>query len=146
MPNVKNRFNKNLPGAKTRSRTAHWCDVYKTCTDGAGFRRRCRHTSMPSVDREDEAAVLRTVKRYFYAGFAFLPWLWLFNFLYVLPVLKRGDSSAARSIRHYAFASLAFSFVFFIGLTTWFTWFLVNRVSLGPLGDQLRCGVLGIVF
>ncbi|KAI9008594.1 hypothetical protein DFJ74DRAFT_362887 [Hyaloraphidium curvatum] len=90
---------------------------------------------MPSIQHETEDVVLVTVKRYFYGGFALLPWLWLFNFLYVLPIIKRPNLKPA--IKHYAFASLSLSLIFFVALTTWFTWFLLNGSSLGPTGDKL---------
>ena len=67
---------------------------------------------MPAVDREPEATVLLTLKRYFYLGFAFLPWLWLYAFLYVFPILRRPELN--KSIKHYAYAGLGLSFLFFV--------------------------------
>jgi len=41
----------------------------------------------PKNMSEDE--ILKISKRMFYGGFAFLPWLWLVNWLYFHDVLKQ---------------------------------------------------------
>ncbi|KAJ3079061.1 hypothetical protein HK102_004053, partial [Quaeritorhiza haematococci] len=41
------------------------------------------------LEKAKPEEVLGIAKTYFYGGFAFLPWLWLVNFFYLYPVVKK---------------------------------------------------------
>ncbi|RKO95992.1 hypothetical protein CXG81DRAFT_14005 [Caulochytrium protostelioides] len=84
--------------------------------------------------------VLKTAQYYWYLGFAFLPWLWLTNFLYLYPLCRRRQDLDPRVLR-IAYASLAGALVWVVVLAIWIPVFVTQRASWGSLGDVLAINI-----
>jgi len=71
----------------------------------------------------------RVSKVLFLGGFAFLPWLWIANYLLFRPYLER--RSTPPGVKRYARASLWLGLVGFTLLLFWYIFFLATRRPLG---------------
>ncbi|KAI8806655.1 gamma-secretase aspartyl protease complex, presenilin enhancer-2 subunit [Cladochytrium replicatum] len=95
---------------------------------------------MAPIEKWTDAEILRIARLYFFGGLAFLPWLWLVNFIYVYPVTrKRTDLSPA--ISRYAWMSLVGSILWAFILTGWIVVYQTQRRSWGVLGDLLGINI-----
>ncbi|RUS35146.1 gamma-secretase aspartyl protease complex, presenilin enhancer-2 subunit [Jimgerdemannia flammicorona] len=90
---------------------------------------------MPSIDKLAPTEILSIAKKMFWGGFAFLPFLWLVNFMYLWPATKRAD--APPELKKYLLMSLAGSITWLIILSTWFGLFVNMRVAWGAAADMI---------
>ncbi|KAI8977377.1 putative gamma-secretase subunit pen-2 [Mycotypha africana] len=82
---------------------------------------------------EDEQ--LNICKKMFYGGFAFLPLLWLVNFLYFFNVSRKPNAS--KELKKYIYLSLSGCVMWFIILTTWYGVFVNKRIGWGLMADRI---------
>ncbi|RUS22959.1 gamma-secretase aspartyl protease complex, presenilin enhancer-2 subunit [Endogone sp. FLAS-F59071] len=90
---------------------------------------------MPSIDKLPPTELLWMAKRMFWGGFAFLPFLWLVNFIYLWPATKRDN--APKELKKYLYMSLIGSIVWFVILSTWFGLFVNMRIAWGAAADMI---------
>ncbi|KAI8083174.1 gamma-secretase aspartyl protease complex, presenilin enhancer-2 subunit [Halteromyces radiatus] len=90
---------------------------------------------MPKLDKLGFDEMIIISKKMFYGGFAFLPFLWLVNFLYFFQQTRK--PSAPKQLKHYVYLSLGGCLLWFIVLTTWYGIFVNERTYWGALGDKL---------
>ncbi|ORX62706.1 gamma-secretase subunit PEN-2-like protein [Hesseltinella vesiculosa] len=90
---------------------------------------------MPKLDKLTFDEMLVISKKMFYGGFAFLPFLWLVNFIYFFGQAHR--PTAPKQLKQYVYMSLAGCVLWFIALTTWYGVYVNRRSSWGALGDTL---------
>ncbi|KAI8613431.1 gamma-secretase aspartyl protease complex, presenilin enhancer-2 subunit [Chytriomyces sp. MP71] len=81
--------------------------------------------------------ILAVARTYFWLGCAFLPFLWLVNFVYLYPVSRRRKAELPPSVHTYLFLSLGGSIFWTIVIFTWLGLYLTNRTKWGALGDRL---------
>lgn len=74
-------------------------------------------------------------RKMFYGGFAFLPFLWLVNFVYFYKTIQQPN--APKVLKQYVYFSLAGCVTWFIILTTWYALFVSKRVSWGEGADRI---------
>jgi len=79
---------------------------------------------------QEELVVVST--RYFYLGFALLPWIWLINYMYLAPITRDNPSLDAR-IKKNQMLSLYLSMLFLIIFVAWVAVYLVYRYNLNIL-------------
>merc|ERR1712127_480623 len=91
--------------------------------------------SDPKVKISDKLAIYR---KFFFGGFAFLPWLWLVNGVWFFreAYFKEPFDEQIR-IRKYVMYSIIGATVWIAGLTAWNCVFQMNRASWGATGDVL---------
>ncbi|KAI9317533.1 gamma-secretase aspartyl protease complex, presenilin enhancer-2 subunit [Dichotomocladium elegans] len=90
---------------------------------------------MPKVDKMTPEEQVSISKKMFYGGFAFLPLLWLVNFLYLFRASQQ--RTAPRELRRYVYMSLGGCIVWFVILTTWYALFVNKRITWGAVGDKI---------
>jgi len=83
-----------------------------------------------------EQEILNISKKMFYGGFAFLPWLWLVNWIYFHQVLKQRPGLPDK-IHFYVKWSLRGSMIWAILIAIWIIVFQTNRVKWGHHIDGL---------
>ena len=87
----------------------------------------------------NEEELLLVSTRYFYLGFALLPWIWLINYFYLAPI-TRDNPSLDKKIKQNQMFSLYLSLIFLIIFVAWVASYLVYRYNLtiltyySPLG------------
>ncbi|KAF9158359.1 hypothetical protein DFQ26_007738 [Actinomortierella ambigua] len=79
--------------------------------------------------------VLTVSRKLFLGGFCLLPFLWVYNLLYLWPIRHRLDISP--QVRKQLVGSAIGSLVMFVVTTTWFAVFVNHRLDWGALGDKL---------
>ncbi|KAG0368612.1 gamma-secretase aspartyl protease complex, presenilin enhancer-2 subunit [Gamsiella multidivaricata] len=87
------------------------------------------------IEKMGADEILNVSKKLFYGGFCLLPFLWVYNVLYIWPVRHRSDLSP--QIRHYLLMSGILATLLFIIFSTWFGIFVNHRLSWGATGDLL---------
>jgi presenilin enhancer 2 len=116
---------------------------------------------MPSLDKLSGTEILSIGKKMFYGGFAFLPFLWLVNVIYLWPTLKRSDvppklrSCKTRHLDGFGNAtetdnwkinlpilldliySICGCVTWFIISTTWYALYVNKRVAWGVTADRI---------
>lgn len=112
---------------------------------------------MPKLDKMSPEEQVSISKKMFYGGLAFLPLLWLVNFVYFFRTIRQ--PSAPREMRkcmygmgtliviskvylhqHYGidvYMSLGGCLVWFIILTTWYALFVERRTQWGAGADRI---------
>jgi len=87
------------------------------------------------VSDEDK---LTLCKKYYYGGFALLPFLWLINGVWFFKhAFMRTSFPQQKQMRQYVIRSLIGSLLWAIGLISWIAIFQMNRVKWGVQGDDL---------
>jgi presenilin enhancer 2 len=107
---------------------------------------------MVSADKLSEEQQLKTAKLLFYAGWACLPCLWLYNVFYFFPVIWGSSSPANRHahpsedvavsaehvvLRKFIVYSLIGGILSTVPLVSWYAVYVTQRNSWGTLGDAL---------
>ncbi|KAI8086918.1 putative gamma-secretase subunit pen-2 [Gilbertella persicaria] len=90
---------------------------------------------MSKLEKMSSEEHINISKKMFYGGFAFLPLLWLVNFLYFFKTSRKPD--APKELKRYIYMSLGGSIVWFIILTTWYGLFVNKRVDWGISADRI---------
>ncbi|ORX92856.1 hypothetical protein K493DRAFT_316337 [Basidiobolus meristosporus CBS 931.73] len=90
---------------------------------------------MSSLDKLKNHEIVSISRKMFYGGFAFLPWLWLVNFIYFRPAINRADMNPV--LRKYVYGSLVGASVWLAILVAWLSVFLIHRDSWNQLGEKL---------
>eukprot|EP00794_Sanderia_malayensis_P017361 gene17362-19096_t len=81
---------------------------------------------------------LKLCRKYFYGGFAFLPFLWLVNTIWFLKdAFFTEHFEEQKGLRKYVAGSAIGTLVWIVGLAVWITVFQLNRASWGPFGDAI---------
>jgi len=81
---------------------------------------------------------LSLCRRYFYAGFLFLPFIWGINAVWFYKEAFRVPAyPEQQDIKKYVIRSGLGALVWIIGLITWNVIFQTNRVAWGETGDDL---------
>jgi len=86
--------------------------------------------------KDDEK--LNLAKKYFYGGFALLPFLWFVNSIWFFkeafckPVFEQ-----QKAIRSYVIKSMIGSAFWFVVLVAWIVIFQTQRTKWGEVGDDL---------
>ncbi|KAG0179525.1 hypothetical protein DFQ29_002001 [Apophysomyces sp. BC1021] len=84
---------------------------------------------MPKLDKLKPEDLVSISKKMFYGGFAFLPFLWLVNFMYFFSASRA--PSAPQQLKKSGCVA------WFIALTTWYAIFVQQRVAWGATADQI---------
>ncbi|KAI7901926.1 gamma-secretase subunit PEN-2-like protein [Cokeromyces recurvatus] len=90
---------------------------------------------MPKLEKMSSEERINICKKMFYGGFAFLPLLWLVNFMYFFNTSRKAD--APKELKKYVYFSLFGCIVWFILLTTWYAIFVNKRVAWGQIADRI---------
>ncbi|KAI8999807.1 Presenilin enhancer-2 subunit of gamma secretase-domain-containing protein, partial [Gaertneriomyces semiglobifer] len=93
-----------------------------------------------SLRNMKETEIRSLAWKYFIGGFLFLPWLWLFNFIYIYPETRR-HMEWSKTIRNLTLASLAGSLVYVVIITMWIWVYLSQRTHWGITGDRLSINI-----
>lgn len=88
---------------------------------------------MPQVEKMTPEEHISISKKMFYGGFAFLPFLWLVNFMYFFSLCRKPDVST--EVKRYVYLSLGGCIIWFIMLTTWYIVYVTQRISWGEAAD-----------
>jgi presenilin enhancer 2 len=83
------------------------------------------------MEKRTEEEQLDIARKYFYIGFAFLPFLWLVNFIQLYPLIKTG----VPEIKKIAYSSLAGSIIYAVAFFAWLAVFLTQRVAWDEVAD-----------
>jgi len=77
-------------------------------------------------------------RRYFFFGFAFLPFLWAVNAVWFYKEgFKRAPFPEQRDIKKYTVLSGLGAVIWIIGLTTWICIYQTHRAAWGQGGDDI---------
>lgn len=92
------------------------------------------------VSDEDK---LGLCKRYFYLGFALLPFLWAINVFWFFKdaFVRKPEFPQQKDFRKFVVMSAIGSVIFLAGLITWLSIFTNYRASWGELGDRLSFNI-----
>ncbi|KAG0075432.1 Gamma-secretase subunit pen-2 [Podila epicladia] len=88
-----------------------------------------------NIEKMSADEILVVSKKLFYGGFALLPFLWVYNLLYVWPVRNRPDISP--QVRQYLMMSAILASGMFVIFSVWFGIFVNGRLGWGVTGDTL---------
>ncbi|KAL1925607.1 uncharacterized protein VTP21DRAFT_490 [Calcarisporiella thermophila] len=88
------------------------------------------------LDRLSAREIHTLARRYFFAGFIFLPFLWLVNVIYLWPTLKREDVRLM-GVKKYLICSMVGVAFWAIALAIWYGLFVSNRVQWGASADTI---------
>ncbi|KAF9007729.1 Gamma-secretase subunit pen-2 [Podila verticillata] len=88
-----------------------------------------------NIEKMSADEILVVSKKLFYGGFCLLPFLWVYNLLYVWPVRNRSDISP--QVRHYLMMSAILATGMFVVFSVWFGIFVNQRLGWGVAGDNL---------
>ncbi|KAI8997328.1 gamma-secretase aspartyl protease complex, presenilin enhancer-2 subunit [Pilobolus umbonatus] len=88
---------------------------------------------MPQVDKMSTEEHISISRKMFYGGFAFLPFLWLVNYMYFFKLIHKPNAPA--EFKKYVYLSLGGCIVWFILLTTWYILYVTQRISWGEMAD-----------
>ena len=81
---------------------------------------------------------LRICRRYFYGGFALLPFLWFVNTIWFLrDAFFKEEFEEQKEIRKYVVRSGIGTFVWTVAIVTWITFYQLHRADWGELGDRI---------
>ncbi|KAI9342168.1 gamma-secretase aspartyl protease complex, presenilin enhancer-2 subunit [Pilaira anomala] len=90
---------------------------------------------MPKLEKMSSEEHVSISKKMFYGGFAFLPFLWLVNFLYFFKTSKQPNAPPA--LKKYIYFSLTGCLVWFVILTSWYSLFINKRIAWGQAADRI---------
>ncbi|KAG2237202.1 hypothetical protein INT48_006606 [Thamnidium elegans] len=90
---------------------------------------------MPKLEKMSSEEHVSISKKMFYGGFAFLPFLWLVNFLYFFNTSRQPN--APKALKKYIYMSLVGCLIWFIILTSWYGLFVNRRISWGQVADRI---------
>ena len=81
---------------------------------------------------------LRVCRKYFYGGFALLPFLWLVNTVWFLKdAFFREEFELQKELRKYVIGSGIGTVVWTIAIATWVAMYQMNRAGWGEIGDKI---------
>ncbi|XP_046452875.1 gamma-secretase subunit PEN-2-like [Daphnia pulex] len=90
------------------------------------------------IERLKNDSKLVLCRKYYYGGFAFLPFLWTINaFWFSRDAFYKPHFEEQHQIRQYVIRSGIGAFVWLVIFISWTCVFQINRASWGELGDQL---------
>ncbi|KAL6053944.1 hypothetical protein QOT17_017662 [Balamuthia mandrillaris] len=89
--------------------------------------------------RATNEGLRKVSKGMFIAGFFFLPFLWLVNYVYLRKYIRRASCPA--EVRFYVRTSLLGFLLVTLVLFTWTLVFLIKRNDMGEAGDKLSLWV-----
>ena len=93
----------------------------------------------PKVTNADK---LDMCKKYFYMGFAFLPFLWLINAVWFFgEAFWKPPYPEQKTIKKLVIASGFGSLVWFIVFISWVIVFTENRAAWGATGDRMSSNI-----
>ncbi|EUB59824.1 Gamma-secretase subunit pen-2 [Echinococcus granulosus] len=93
-------------------------------------------------DRRETCDRLRICKIYFFAGIAFLPFLWLVNVVWFFRDAFFGPPSNTRKkFQLYVALSFIGALIWIVGLVAWSIVYHQKRISWGYLGDRLSFNI-----
>ncbi|ORY37475.1 hypothetical protein BCR33DRAFT_721525 [Rhizoclosmatium globosum] len=81
--------------------------------------------------------ILLMAKWYFILGCAFLPFMWLVNFVHLYKVSQRRKHELSPSVSTYLWMSLGGCIVWSIIIFTWLGLYQTNRTQWGAFGDAI---------
>ncbi|KAI9257920.1 gamma-secretase aspartyl protease complex, presenilin enhancer-2 subunit [Sporodiniella umbellata] len=90
---------------------------------------------MVKLDKMSSEEHVSISKKMFYGGFAFLPFLWLVNFIYFFSTSRKADSP--KELKKYIYLSLTGCIFWFILTTTWYALYVTKRISWGDTADRI---------
>ena len=95
--------------------------------------------SNPKVTDQDK---LDLCKKYFYFGFALLPFLWCVNAVwFAKEAFCRSTFPEQPQIKRLVIFSAIGSLIWLVALITWMSIFMAKRLEWGELGDQLSFNI-----
>ncbi|XP_040576118.1 gamma-secretase subunit PEN-2 [Lepeophtheirus salmonis] len=95
--------------------------------------------SSAKVSDEDRVTLCR---KYFIAGFCFLPFAWFVNVLWFYPQgFRREDFPGRKSIRKMVIGSAIGASLWTAAFISWIIVFYNYRASWGPLGDRMSFNI-----
>jgi len=81
-------------------------------------------------------------RKYFYMGFACLPFLWLVNSVWFFSqAFGKQDFPTRKPIRNYVIYSMTGAFVWAVAIIAWVTTFQLKRVDWESTGDYLSFNI-----
>ncbi|XP_067937612.1 gamma-secretase subunit PEN-2-like [Watersipora subatra] len=90
------------------------------------------------LSRASNEEKLNICRKYYLAGFAFLPFLWAVNAVWFFKyAFKTTEFPQQKKIRSYVIQSFVGSLIWLIALIIWISLYQLNRVSWGIIGDQI---------
>ncbi len=86
---------------------------------------------------------LALCKRYFFLGFAMLPFLWVVNAVWFFreAFVRKPEFEEQKSLKRLVSASAALSAAFIVGLIAWIAVFVTHRAEWGAVGDKLSFNI-----
>lgn len=95
--------------------------------------------SSPKVTDRDKLDLCR---KYFYFGFAFLPFLWCVNAIwFAKEAFHRPSYPEQAQIKRFVIFSGIGSFIWLVALIAWISTFISKRAEWGALGDSLSFNI-----
>ena len=94
----------------------------------------------PKVTDEEK---LNLCRKYFYFGFAFLPFLWAVNAVWFAreAFFRKPEYPEQKAMRRYVVASGIGALVYLVAFVAWVVTFSRNRAEWGELGDRLSFNI-----
>jgi len=90
------------------------------------------------LSRVKDEEKLNLSRKYFYAGFALLPFLWFVNAIWFFrEAFRRPPYDQQQAIKGYVIKSMVGSAIWFILIVAWIIVFQTMRTEWGDLGDDL---------
>ena len=81
---------------------------------------------------------LNLCRKYFYGGFAFLPFLWFINCVWFFrDAFIREQFEEQKTLQKFVIRSAVGAVVWTAGLAAWITIYQINRASWGEIGDKI---------
>jgi len=96
--------------------------------------------SSPKVSDADRLSLCR---KYFFAGFACLPFVWFVNAVWFFKqaFVRKPEYPEQKEIRGYVIASGVLSAIWLAALLGWFITYIQNRSEWGEFGDRISFNV-----
>ncbi len=96
--------------------------------------------SSPKVTPEQK---LDLCKKYFFLGFALLPFLWAVNAVWFAreAFLRKPEYPEQKAMKRYVVASATGATVFLVAFVSWVVVFSNHRAAWGELGDRLSFNI-----
>lgn len=94
----------------------------------------------PKVTDQDK---LELCRKYFYFGFALLPFLWFVNAVWFTreAFLRKPEYPQQKQIRQFVVMSAIGSLAWLVAIAAWLSVYLTNRAAWGELGDRLAFNI-----
>ena len=95
------------------------------------------------MDKASDADKLGLCKKYFFIGFAFLPFLWGINAFWFFneAFVRKPEFPEQKSMKKYVVISGTLSLICLAALFTWMAVFIIYRAQWGELGDYLSFNI-----